>query len=60
MTLLGLRRMLLDVHYEVIKDFFDWANGNWDASMIQTMLSIGVFVDSDDIFPKSSGVFPGG
>jgi hypothetical protein len=30
-------KMLLDVHYEVIKDFFPAANGNWDASMIQTM-----------------------
>lgn len=32
-------RMLLDVHYVVIEDFFPQANGNWDASMIQTMLS---------------------
>lgn len=50
-------RMLLDVHYEIIKDFFDWANGNWDASMIQTMLSIGVFVDSNDIFQRAVKYF---
>ena len=50
-------KMLLDVHYEVIKDFFDWANGNWDASMIQTMLSIGVFVDSDEIFQRAVKYF---
>ena len=49
--------MLLNVHYEVIKDFFPAANGNWDASMIQTMLSIGVFVDSDAIFQKASNYF---
>ena len=50
-------KMLLDVHYEVIKDFFDWANGNWDASMIQTMLSIGVFLDNDAIFQKAVEYF---
>lgn len=50
-------KMLLDVHYEVIKDFFDWANGNWDASMIQTMLSIGVFLDSDEIFQTAVKYF---
>ncbi len=46
-------KMLLNVHYEVIKDFFPAANGNWDASMIQTMLSIGVFLDNDVIFQKA-------
>lgn len=46
-------KMLLDVHYEVIKDFFPAANGNWDASMIQTMLSIGIFVDNHAIFQKA-------
>ncbi|NND07635.1 MAG: hypothetical protein HKN87_14765 [Saprospiraceae bacterium] len=50
-------KMLLDVHYEVIKDFFDWANGNWDASMIQTMLSIGVFVDNQEIFDRATNYF---
>ena len=46
-------KMLLDVYYVVIKDFFPAANGNWDASMIQTMLSIGVFLDNDAIFQKA-------
>ena len=46
-------KMLLDVHYEVIKDFFPTANGNWDASMIQTMLSIGIFLDNHAIFRKA-------
>ena len=50
-------KMLLGVHYEVIKDFFDWANGNWDASMIQTMLSIGVFLDNDAIFQQAVTYF---
>ena len=50
-------KMLLDIHYEVIKDFFDWANGNWDASMIQTMLSVGVFVDNKEIFDRAANYF---
>lgn len=50
-------KMLLNVHYPVIKDFFDWANGNWDASMIQTMLSIGVFLDNEAIFQRAVKYF---
>lgn len=50
-------KMLIDIHFEVIKDFFDWANGNWDASMIQTMLSIGVFTDDKDIFDRAANYF---
>ena len=46
-------KMLLDVHYEVIKDYFPAANGNWDASMIQTMLCIGIFMDNEAIFQKA-------
>ena len=50
-------QMLLNVHYEVIKDFFPAANGNWDTSMIQTMLSIGIFLDNDTIFQKAVNYF---
>jgi hypothetical protein len=50
-------QMLLNIHYNVIEDFFPAANGNWDASMIQTMLSIGVFLDNDTIFQKAVKYF---
>ena len=38
-------RMLRQVLYPVIEDFHPTANGNWDASMIQTMIAMGVFLD---------------
>lgn len=46
-------RMLLTVFYPTIKDFFTEANGNWDASMISTMLCIGVFLDNHEIFNRA-------
>lgn len=47
------RRMLLDVYYPLIQNFFPQANGNWDASMIVTMMCIGVFCDDAAIFDRA-------
>ena len=33
-------RMLREILYPGIQDFYPTANGNWDASMIQTMLAM--------------------
>ena len=46
-------RMLLKVYYPVIEDFFPEANGNWDASMIVTMMCVGVFCDDRAIFDRA-------
>ena len=46
-------RMVLAVFYPSIKDFFTEANGNWDASMINTMMCIGVYVDDREIFNRA-------
>lgn len=46
-------RMVLTVFYPTIKDFFTEANGNWDASMISTMMCIGVFTDNHKIFNRA-------
>ncbi|NDV81780.1 alginate lyase family protein [Bacteroides sp. 51] len=46
-------RMVLTVFYPTIEDFFTEANGNWDASMINTMMCIGVFVDNHEIFNRA-------
>ena len=46
-------RLLRDVFYAVIKDFYPTANGNWDASMIQTMLAMGVFLDDREMFQRA-------
>ncbi|MEP3480683.1 MAG: DUF6250 domain-containing protein [Fuerstiella sp.] len=46
-------RMLRQVFYPVIEDFHPTANGNWDASMIQTMLAMGVFLDDHAMFDRA-------
>lgn len=67
-------RLMLTVYYPLIRDFFNEANGNWDASMINTMLCISIFTDRRAIFnraverfyrgPGNSGItkyiYPGG
>lgn len=45
--------MLRNVWYPVIADFYPTANGNWDASMIQTMLAMGVFLDDREMFDRA-------
>ena len=45
-------RMLRQVFYPVIEDFYPTANGNWDAAMIQTMLAMGVFLDDRTMFDR--------
>jgi hypothetical protein len=37
--------MFLNVFYPVIQNFAPFANGNWDAACIKTILAIGVFCD---------------
>ncbi len=46
-------RMLRQVFYPVIKDFYPTANGNWDASMIQTMIAMGIFLDDRAMFDRA-------
>ncbi|HEY4325072.1 MAG TPA: alginate lyase family protein [Mucilaginibacter sp.] len=47
------KRLMLTVYYPTIKDFFTEANGNWDGSMINAMLCIGVFTDNHEIFNRA-------
>ncbi|RBQ07890.1 alginate lyase family protein [Pedobacter miscanthi] len=49
----AFRRMVLAVFYPTIKDFFTEANGNWDASIINTLLCIGIFTDNTEIFDSA-------
>ena len=45
--------MLRGVFYPTIKDFYPSANGNWDASMLQTMLAMGVYLDDRSMFDRA-------
>jgi len=50
-------RMLRRVFYPVIEDFYPTANGNWDASMIQTMIAMGVFLDDRAMFDRATDYY---
>jgi len=43
------RRMLLTVYMPLLRMFYPEANGNWDAAMMYTLLSIGVFCEDRDL-----------
>ena len=45
--------MLRTIFYPIIRDFFPAANGNWDASMQQTMMAMGVFLDDSAMFERA-------
>lgn len=47
-------KMLREIWYPVIKDFYPSANGNWDASMEQTMIAMGVFLDDKTMFDRAA------
>jgi hypothetical protein len=51
------KRMLLEIDYPLIKDFQPRFNGNWDATMINSMLCIGVFCDDHDKFQRATDYF---
>ncbi len=44
------RRMLLTVYVPLLRDYFPEANGNWDAAIEDTLLSIGIFTDDRELF----------
>ena len=49
--------MLREIYYPVIKDFYPTANGNWDASMLQVMIAMGVFLDDQKMFDKAKDYY---
>ncbi|MCL3780112.1 hypothetical protein EMN47_06880 [Prolixibacteraceae bacterium JC049] len=53
----AFEKMVRNIWYPVIKDFYPTANGNWDASMIQTMLCMGVFLEDTTIFNQAKDYF---
>lgn len=53
-------QMLRQVLYPVIEDFYPTANGNWDASMIQTMMAMGVFLDDHAMFERAVNYYLNG
>ena len=53
-------KMLTEVFYPVIEDFYPSANGNWDASMLQTMIAMGIFLDDRAMFDRAVNYYRSG
>ena len=49
--------MAREIWYPIIKGYYSSANGNWDASMMQTMLAMGVFLDDQAMFDQAKNYF---
>ncbi len=53
----SFKQMLREIWYPVIENFHPSANGNWDASILQTMIAMGVFLDDQEIFDRAVDYF---
>lgn len=53
-------RMLKEVVLPPIKDFATFANGNWDAACVATVMGIGVFCDDRELFDRAVAYFRSG
>ena len=54
------RQMMLKVWYPLVKDLYPSANGNWDASMMQLMMAIGVHSDDQELIDRVAEYFLNG
>lgn len=50
-------KMASEIWYPIIKGFYSSANGNWDASMMQTMLAMGVFMEDQAMFDQAKNYY---
>lgn len=49
--------MIRNIWYPVIRDYYPTANGNWDASMLQVMIAMGVFLDDHEMFDRAKNYY---
>lgn len=56
----AFRKMMLEIYYPTIKVWAPTFNGNWDAYMMLTMMSIGIFTDSAALFDQAVEHFHAG
>ena len=53
-------RMLKEAMLPPIKEFAPFANGNWDAACLVTMMATGVFCDDRELFNRATTYFRSG
>ncbi|HEY3836186.1 MAG TPA: alginate lyase family protein [Bryobacteraceae bacterium] len=47
------KRLMRTVYFPLMRDFYPEANGNWDAAMIDSFLSIAIFCDDRALFDRA-------
>ena len=50
-------KMLREIWYPLIKDFYPSANGNWDAAMMQTLIAMAVHLDERAEFERVTAYY---
>lgn len=45
-------KMIREKWYPLVKNFYPTANGNWDASMMQVIIAMGVFLDDREMVDR--------
>jgi hypothetical protein len=53
-------KMFREVVLPPIRDFATFANGNWDAACLETIMAIGVFCDDRELFDRAVAYYRGG
>ncbi len=43
-------RMMMEVYYPLIRFYYPQANGNWDGSIIHSILALAIFTDNREMF----------
>ena len=51
------KKIISDIWYPLVKDFHPTANGNWDASMLQLIIAMGVHTDDQEMIDHATNYF---
>lgn len=49
----SMTHLMMSVYFPMIRYYFTDANGNWDAAIIHTLMSIAVFTDNRELFDNA-------